>query len=96
MAIPTPAPRIARFESLGYGMFIHWGLYAQVGQGEWVQHLRKIPLLAGLSRAQLEAVRRRLQALALGLALLAATALGACGGKTAEAPPPKFAEIDGE
>jgi alpha-L-fucosidase len=44
MAIPTPEPRIARFEKLGYGMFIHWGLYAQLGQGEWVQHLRKIPM----------------------------------------------------
>lgn len=44
MAIPTAPPRIARFEQLGYGMFIHWGLYAQLGQGEWVQHLRKIPM----------------------------------------------------
>lgn len=44
MAIPAPEPRIARFEKLGYGMFIHWGLYAQLGQGEWVQHLRKIPM----------------------------------------------------
>jgi alpha-L-fucosidase len=44
MAIPVPAPRVARFERLGYGMFIHWGLYAQLGQGEWVQHLRKIPM----------------------------------------------------
>ncbi|MBT4503098.1 MAG: alpha-L-fucosidase, partial [Gemmatimonadetes bacterium] len=44
MAIPQPAPRIQRFEKLGYGMFIHWGLYAQLGQGEWVQHLRQIPM----------------------------------------------------
>ncbi len=44
MAIPTPVPRIERFEKLGYGMFIHWGLYALLGQGEWVQHLRKIPM----------------------------------------------------
>ncbi len=44
MAIPTPLPRIARFENMGYGMFIHWGLYAQLGQGEWVQHLRKVPM----------------------------------------------------
>ena len=44
MAVPIPAPRIARFEKMGYGMFIHWGLYAQLGQGEWVQHLRKIPM----------------------------------------------------
>ena len=31
MAIPTPEPRIARFERMGYGMFIHWGLYAHLG-----------------------------------------------------------------
>ncbi len=44
MAVPSPEPRVARFEQMGYGMFIHWGLYAQLGQGEWVQHLRKIPM----------------------------------------------------
>lgn len=44
MTVPVPEPRIARFERLGYGMFIHWGLYSQLGQGEWVQHLRKIPM----------------------------------------------------
>ena len=44
MAIPVPEPRVARFERLGYGMFIHWGLYALMGQGEWVQHLRKVPM----------------------------------------------------
>jgi alpha-L-fucosidase len=41
--IPVPEPRIRRFEELGFGMFIHWGLYSQLGQGEWVQHLRNIP-----------------------------------------------------
>jgi alpha-L-fucosidase len=35
--------RIAKFEKLGYGMFIHWGLYSQLGQGEWIQNYRKIP-----------------------------------------------------
>jgi alpha-L-fucosidase len=44
MAIPTPEARIARFEKLAYGMFIHWGLYAQLGRGEWVQHMEKIPV----------------------------------------------------
>lgn len=37
-AIPTPAPRIARFEDLAFGMFVHWGLYSQVGRGEWIQN----------------------------------------------------------
>ncbi|MEI6168297.1 MAG: alpha-L-fucosidase [bacterium] len=41
--IPEPAPRIKRFESLAYGMFVHWGLYSQLGQGEWIQHLKPIP-----------------------------------------------------
>ncbi|HAT11867.1 MAG TPA: alpha-L-fucosidase [Planctomycetes bacterium] len=34
--IPTPLPRIRAFERLGFGMFVHWGLYSQLGQGEWV------------------------------------------------------------
>ncbi len=33
--IPTPEKRIADFENLGFGMFVHWGLYSQIGQGEW-------------------------------------------------------------
>jgi len=43
MAIPTPLPRIARFEKLAYGMFIHWGLYSQLGKGEWAQSIMQIP-----------------------------------------------------
>ena len=35
MDIPTPLPRIAAFEKLGFGIFIHWGLYSQYGKGEW-------------------------------------------------------------
>ena len=42
-SIPIPFPRIARFEHLAYGLFLHWGLYSQLGRGEWVQHLEKIP-----------------------------------------------------
>jgi len=30
-----PEPRIERFEKLGFGMFVHWGLYSQLGMGEW-------------------------------------------------------------
>ncbi len=41
--IPTPLPRISRFEELGYGLFIHWGLYSQLEHGEWIQSHRKIP-----------------------------------------------------
>lgn len=42
--IPKPLPRIARFERLGFGLFVHWGLYSQLGQGEWIQHQAKIPV----------------------------------------------------
>jgi alpha-L-fucosidase len=41
--IPVPLPRVARFERLAYGMFIHWGLYSQLGRGEWVMNREKIP-----------------------------------------------------
>ena len=41
--IPRPVARIARFEKLGYGMFVHWGLYSQLEQGEWIQHLKPVP-----------------------------------------------------
>lgn len=44
MQIPTPEPRIARFEKLAYGMFMHWGLYSQLGRGEWVMNIEKIPV----------------------------------------------------
>ncbi|WP_409342779.1 alpha-L-fucosidase [Paenibacillus sp. MBLB4367] len=44
MAIPIPEPRIARFEKQAFGMFIHWGLYSQLGQGEWAQHIQNIPM----------------------------------------------------
>jgi alpha-L-fucosidase len=42
-AIPVPAPRVARFERMGFGMFVHWGLYSQIGRGEWAKHFQKIP-----------------------------------------------------
>ena len=51
--IPKPLHRIECFEKLGYGMFIHWGLYAQAGGvwkgqkyfgiGEWLMNRAKIP-----------------------------------------------------
>jgi alpha-L-fucosidase len=42
-SIPTPLPRVAAFENLAFGMFVHWGLYSQEGRGEWVQHMEGIP-----------------------------------------------------
>ena len=29
-------PYVQAFEQMGFGMFIHWGLYSQLGQGEWI------------------------------------------------------------
>ena len=43
MAIPKAEKRIVDFENMGFGMFIHYGLYSQLGRGEWVQHIEKIP-----------------------------------------------------
>ncbi len=43
MAIPVPEKRITDFENLGFGMFIHWGLYSQLGEGEWIWSMKKIP-----------------------------------------------------
>ena len=43
MAVPIPEKRIANFEKMGFGMFIHWGLYSQLGKGEWAMHIHKIP-----------------------------------------------------
>lgn len=39
MAVPEPEPRVAEFERNAYGMFLHWGLYSQLGRGEWILHL---------------------------------------------------------
>lgn len=41
--IPEPLPRIKRFSDLGFGMFIHWGIYSQLGKGEWIQNIGQIP-----------------------------------------------------
>ena len=43
MAIPVPEKRIKDFEEMGFGMFVHWGLYALLGQGEWIRWAKKIP-----------------------------------------------------
>ncbi len=36
MSLPIAEPYIKAFEQLGFGLFIHWGLYSQLGRGEWV------------------------------------------------------------
>ena len=41
--MPTLTSRAARFEALGFGLFVHWGLYSQLERGEWVQSFENIP-----------------------------------------------------
>lgn len=36
--IPEAANYIREYENLGFGMFIHWGLYSQIAMGEWQFH----------------------------------------------------------
>lgn len=42
---PSAANLAARqdFQDRKFGMFIHWGIYSILGQGEWVMHNQKIP-----------------------------------------------------
>ena len=35
--------RITEFEKLGFGLFVHFGLYSVIGKGEWSKHLLDIP-----------------------------------------------------
>ncbi len=41
MAAPSALPRVTRFEKLGFGLFLHYGLYSQIGEGEWIQNRRQ-------------------------------------------------------
>ncbi|HEX9631844.1 MAG TPA: alpha-L-fucosidase [Gemmatimonadales bacterium] len=63
-ADPVPAERLAArawFREARLGLFIHWGVYSQLGQGEWVMQNRGIPvgpyewLAATFNPAQFEA-----------------------------------------
>ena len=36
--------RLKWFRAARFGMFIHWGLYAQIGRHEWAMNLERIPL----------------------------------------------------
>ncbi len=42
MTIPTPANYIVEFERRGFGMFVHWGLYSGLAQGEWTMSLHHL------------------------------------------------------
>ncbi|HEX5071518.1 MAG TPA: alpha-L-fucosidase, partial [Vicinamibacterales bacterium] len=43
----VPAARLAArewFRDAKFGMFVHWGVYSQLGQGEWVMQNQKLPI----------------------------------------------------
>ena len=40
----TRARRMRWWHDARFGMFIHWGLYAQCGRNEWVMNLERIPV----------------------------------------------------
>ncbi len=42
---PTADNLAARehFQDMKFGLFIHWGIYSELGDGEWVMHNRNIP-----------------------------------------------------
>jgi alpha-L-fucosidase len=45
-ATSVPAERLAArewFRQAAFGMFIHWGVYSQLGAGEWVMQNKEIP-----------------------------------------------------
>jgi len=41
--IPSPLPRVQQFESMAFGIFVHFGLYSLLKKGEWAMHLHNIP-----------------------------------------------------
>lgn len=38
-----PLTRIKEYEDMGLGLFIHWGLYSLLDQGEWTEFIHEIP-----------------------------------------------------
>ena len=40
----TRAERLAWWQEARFGMFVHWGLYSQLGRHEWVMNRERIPL----------------------------------------------------
>src|SRR5687767_14695090 len=43
---PTAANLAARewFQDARFGLFVHWGVYSVLGDGEWVMNNRRIPI----------------------------------------------------
>ena len=54
MSVPVPAKYIAEFEERGFGMFIHWGLYSQLQQGEYVTYEKSLRINRRLEHSWVE------------------------------------------
>ena len=39
----TPTPKIKEFMDARFGLFLHWGCYAQIGKGEWNMFYERTP-----------------------------------------------------
>lgn len=42
-ADPEVPERVQRYETMAYGLFLHWGIYSVQSDGEWYRHHHKIP-----------------------------------------------------
>ena len=38
------SPRAEWFQDARFGLFVHWGVYSVLGDGEWVMQNKKIPI----------------------------------------------------
>src|SRR5690606_40363276 len=43
LSVPVPEPRVARFEKMAFGMFVHWGIYSLLERVEWMLHHSRMP-----------------------------------------------------
>ena len=44
LAERTRSKRMAWWHEARFGMFVHWGLYSQLGRHEWVMNRERIPI----------------------------------------------------
>ena len=70
-AAPAETPQQQWFRDAKFGMFIHWGLYSELGQGEWVMNKR------GMSAAEYEKLASKFNPTEFDAAEWVATAKGA-------------------
>src|SRR5689334_15802944 len=43
-ALQADPQAVKDYRASRFGMFIHWGVYSQLGRGEWVMNNEKIPI----------------------------------------------------